>query len=262
MIYLVLMADGSERPLEKAEAFFKRTLERVGAAIDKKIAPGSPDTLGPREISDLASRIEREIESELRPDQNGIKCLAPNRLKLLFTYEERSRLSDQSLDRLQQELKTAAYEFINNRRYKTAGPLQVEVAADLFVQSTTVKASFEAEPGQEGSQTRKSAAASSTRVVQFYTADGQSFRVELTPGGAPAYIGRAAGSAVHLNDPSISRLHASIGIRSNGDIVVSDLGSANGTRVNSQIVNNAEAHNLENGDVVSVGDVSLKVVIE
>jgi len=260
-----------EKPLEKAEAFLKRALERLGSAVDKKIGhahPASAKTAGltPREVSDLVSRLERAIESELRPDETGMRCLAPNRIKVLFTYEERSRLTELYLASLQQEFKETAFEFINNRRYKTDGPVQVEVGADLFAESTTIKVSFEAEsqsssPGATRSTDSKSGS-ESQRTIRLYSANGQTFSIGLASAGAPAYIGRAAGSAVRIDDPSVSRMHASIAVRATGEVVLSDLGSANGTWVNGSVVNSSEAHRLEDGDVVSVGDVKLKVAIE
>jgi len=264
------MAD--EKPLEKAEAFLKRTLERLGSAVDKKVSHtdagpgGRRPGLSSRKVSDLVSSLERAIESELKPDENGIRRLAPNRIKVLFTYEERARLTEPYLESLGQEFKATAYEFINNRRYMTSGPIQVEVGTDLFVESTTIKVSFEPESQPSASRTATStgskSASETERAIRLFSADGHTFGVGLSAAGPPAYIGRAAGSAVRIDDPSVSRLHASIALRASGEIVLSDLGSANGTWVNGHVVNSSEAHKLEDGDVVTVGDVRLKVVIE
>ncbi|HXG65986.1 MAG TPA: FHA domain-containing protein, partial [Blastocatellia bacterium] len=60
---------------------------------------------------------------------------------------------------------------------------------------------------------------------------------------------------VRLDDPSISRLHCSLALRSNGDIVVADLGSANGTLVNGIPVGANEAIPIKSGDVITAGDV-------
>ena len=96
-------------------------------------------------------------------------------------------------------------------------------------------------------------------TLDLQAADGHGFRVDLKRGGAPACIGRAAGNMVRLDDPSISRVHCSIALRGDGQLVISDLDSANGTFVNGQIVNTAEAQKLEFGDDLQIGDVALRI---
>ena len=63
-------------------------------------------------------------------------------------------------------------------------------------------------------------------------------------------VGRGSGVDVHLDDPSVSKLHAEI-IRRGPYAYVSDLGlSRHGTRVNGKVV---AQRLLENGDVLSFG---------
>jgi pSer/pThr/pTyr-binding forkhead associated (FHA) protein len=67
-------------------------------------------------------------------------------------------------------------------------------------------------------------------------------------------VGRAQDNQVVLDDPTVSRHHA--WIKSEGeDFLVFDIGSANGTFVNGQPVE--EPFRLENGDVVRFGEVDL-----
>ena len=70
----------------------------------------------------------------------------------------------------------------------------------------------------------------------------------------PVTIGRAADAAVRITDTSVSRRHAEIRPAGGGWILV-DLGSTNGTRVNGSPI--AE-HRLQDGDVVTVGDATLR----
>jgi pSer/pThr/pTyr-binding forkhead associated (FHA) protein len=95
--------------------------------------------------------------------------------------------------------------------------------------------------------------------MNIQSADGRSFRVELKPDSAPAYIGRASSNAIRIDDSSISRLHASIAQRSNGEVVIADLGSSNGTYVNDRLLAANEARVLSAGDVIGVGDFKLTV---
>jgi pSer/pThr/pTyr-binding forkhead associated (FHA) protein len=72
-------------------------------------------------------------------------------------------------------------------------------------------------------------------------------------GTEPLVIGRLPDCGVVLQDSNVSRRHAEL--RRNGDaIVVTDLGSTNGTRVNGAPI---REHFLVSGDEVSVGSTRL-----
>lgn len=256
-ILLCRMADRDDSVLDKAESLARRILERLGSSVDTKLAPAGEQTLKPHVIGDLASRIVQAIESNIAPDEHGIQRVAPNRFRVLFTYEETSALSPQYIEAVGKELTATAFEYINNRRYVTRGPITLEACRDLFAKATTVKASFEVDtdagPGQV------STGADASKSVFFASSDGRSYRVELKPDSAPAYIGRAAGNAVRMDDPSISRMHSSLSLRSGGTVVIADVGSANGTYVNDLLLGGDEARSLNIGDVVGVGDFKLTV---
>jgi len=65
----------------------------------------------------------------------------------------------------------------------------------------------------------------------------------------PLTLGREEGNPVQLNDERISRFHLKIQ-EDQGQIVLTDLESTNGTRVNGETV---QVWNLRPGDVISVG---------
>ena len=261
------MADTNDSVLDKAESLARRILERLGSKVDAKSA--GEHTLSPREVGELTSRIERVIEASLREDKNGVKRVAPNRFKVLFTYEETSRLNSQYIELLGKELKGSVFEYINNRRYETRGPIEVETGSDLFAKVTVIKPIFEgeAEAQKPIEPSAKPAQAAGTaenrspgvRTLKIQSDDGRSFRAELKPDSAPAYIGRAATNAIRIDDSSISRLHASIAQRSNGEVVIADLGSSNGTYVNDRLLAANEARVLSAGDVIGVGDFRLTI---
>lgn len=69
-------------------------------------------------------------------------------------------------------------------------------------------------------------------------------------------VGRAAPSAVVLNDPAVSAQHARLEPTSRG-WQVSDLGSTNGTRVNDRPVSGAVR--LRKGDALAVGPIRFEV---
>jgi len=85
--------------------------------------------------------------------------------------------------------------------------------------------------------------------VTFQVIDGVDkgliFRELITP----ITIGREEGNTIRLNDERISRFHAKIQA-DQGDMILTDLDSTNGTRVNGQLVH---VHRLRHGDCVHVG---------
>lgn len=74
---------------------------------------------------------------------------------------------------------------------------------------------------------------------------GRTFR-EMPP---PVTIGREEGNILRLNDERVSRFHAKVQL-DNGDFILTDLESTNGTRVNGMAV---QIRRLRAGDKVSIG---------
>ena len=65
----------------------------------------------------------------------------------------------------------------------------------------------------------------------------------------PVTIGREEGNALRLNDERVSRYHAKVQF-DNGEIILTDLESTNGTRVNGNVV---QIRRLRPGDRISIG---------
>jgi pSer/pThr/pTyr-binding forkhead associated (FHA) protein len=86
-------------------------------------------------------------------------------------------------------------------------------------------------------------------VVTFHVLEGidkgRTFR-ELS---TPVTIGREEGNTLRLNDERVSRFHAKVQY-DNGEIILTDLESTNGTRVNGNVV---QIRRLRPGDRVGVG---------
>jgi hypothetical protein len=65
----------------------------------------------------------------------------------------------------------------------------------------------------------------------------------------PVTIGREEGNALRLNDERVSRYHAKVQ-HDNGEIILTDLESTNGTRVNGNVV---QIRRLRPGDIIGIG---------
>lgn len=67
--------------------------------------------------------------------------------------------------------------------------------------------------------------------------------------GTPVTLGREEGNIVRLNDERVSRYHAKVQF-DNGEIILTDLESTNGTRVNGTVV---QIRRLRPGDRIGIG---------
>src|SRR5689334_11604498 len=65
----------------------------------------------------------------------------------------------------------------------------------------------------------------------------------------PVTIGREEGNILRLNDERVSRFHAKVQF-DNGEVILTDLESTNGTRVNGNVV---QIRRLKPGDRIGVG---------
>jgi hypothetical protein len=79
--------------------------------------------------------------------------------------------------------------------------------------------------------------------------------VKITVNG-PVIVGRAPGADIVIAASYVSGRHARIS-RLGESLIVEDLGSTNGTTVNGAAIHNARQ--LEDGDTIGIGDVTLRV---
>lgn len=82
--------------------------------------------------------------------------------------------------------------------------------------------------------------------------------VKVTVRG-PIIVGRAPGADIVIGASYVSARHARFSLMGN-NLFVEDMGSRNGTAVNGRRV--VEPVALQNGDVISVGDVAIRVRYE
>lgn len=89
----------------------------------------------------------------------------------------------------------------------------------------------------------------SSSVITFNVIDGVDKGRVFTNLIPPVTIGREEGNTIRLNDERISRFHAKVQF-DQGDLILTDLDSTNGTRLNGQPV---QVHRLRHGDCVLLG---------
>lgn len=187
----------------------------------------------------------------LVPDQ-FIVSLHPADLATLLPAEE-----------IAAELASGALTFARAHAYALRGRPRVTLRPDAMLRpgevevEATVSPLAEPEVGTED--------ASGTRVFEIPVVRAPEIVIEVREpnraarripvSGAPIRIGRAPECELVLKDSQVSRRHARLQAR-DGVLVLTDLGSTNGTRVNGHRVTEMV---LGAGDRIQVGDTSLVV---
>lgn len=262
------MADRDDGPLHRAEELVRKVLDRVGSSVDKKLAASGSATVGWLAGS-VAASLESHLEKAVRPDARGVRRQAPDRFSVSLTYEQHEGLSEGDRKALAAELAATAYEYIANHRYETVAKVHVDVGCDLFASSPVVTASFSPAPGETAGAVHDvrpvSAAAvvsggAGTVTLQLEGPGGKPVvRARLEPGGDPLTVGRASGNRLLVDDDSVSKFHATLRLGRDGVVVVSDLGSTNGTFLNDETVPISTGRPVDAGDTVTFGDVPFSV---
>ena len=208
---------------------FEERLERI---VEGTLAKPFRNNLQPIEIG---RRLTREMDLHRRVGVHGL--IAPNSFSVTLSQDDVERFAN-FIDALSRELADAAREHARIEGYAFVGPVDVQV--------------------YEGTRLRPGRFAVTAEVVEGPDV-GAFAEVVLSDGGRvpvgeePLIIGRLPECDVVLGDPNVSRRHAEIR-RTEEGLVVTDLGSTNGTRVNGVPVREQQ---LESGDEITVGSTTL-----
>lgn len=253
------------RPLNAVERFFERLFERPSARLFKaRLQPVQ-----------LQRRIERAMETDRMSGAD--RTLVPNRFRVNLNPADLEGFGDFSVS-LAAELADGALAFARSHRYSLVDRPRVDLVADPAVPlgEVQVVARFADPdpssrlpvekpatdgPGPEdgpGQPTR-------TMVFQVPVVEGPVARLrEIRPDGtqreveldgALLTIGRGSDNGLVIHDSRISRHHARLQAR-RGTLILTDLGSTNGSRVNGVRV---EEVVLGEGDRIELGDTVLVV---
>jgi hypothetical protein len=241
------------RPMARVERFFERLVERPTARV-------FGTQLQPVQV---LRRIEREMEAGRR--KQGDRSMAPDRFAVRVSAADLPGLGP--LDTVAEQLASGALAFARSRALTLRERPQVRLAADagLARGDVEVAAGFSA-PGAVRVGATDGAPVDGTQVFEAPIVRAPAAALEVNePGrgvrrlalsGRPMTIGRGSDCEVALADAHASRRHARLEVRA-GLIVLSDLGSTNGTRVNGHRVREVV---LGSGDRIEVGQSVIRVV--
>ncbi len=209
---------------------FEGRLERL---VDGTLSKAFRGELHPVEIG---RRVTREMDLERRLGVHGL--IAPNAFTVYLSTNDFDRF-ESFLEALVRELEEAAREHARTEDYVFVGPVTVTVMEDTRQRRGRFAVVSEVEEGPSGLPTASVVLADGSRVVL---------------GPEPLTIGRLPESAVLVTDPNASRRHAEIR-RMGNDVVLVDLNSTNGTRVNGATIRERK---LADGDQIVIGTTVLR----
>jgi Protein of unknown function (DUF3662)/Inner membrane component of T3SS, cytoplasmic domain len=208
---------------------FEERLERL---VEGTLAKPFRSNLQPVEIG---RRLTREMDLHRRVGVRGL--IAPNSFVVTLAPADVDRFAN-FVDALSRELSDAAREHARLEAYSFVGPVEVEIFEGTSLKAGRFTVVAEVKEGADGGF-----------LAELVMNDGR--RVQI--GTDPLVIGRLPDCGIVLADTNVSRRHAEL--RRVGDgVVLTDLGSTNGTRVNGTPV---REQTLVSGDEVSLGSTRL-----
>jgi FHA domain/FhaA, N-terminal domain len=245
------------RPLTRVERFFERLVERPTVRVfGTRVQP-----------LQVLRRIEREREGGRRQDAG--RDLAPDRFAVHLSPDDAGNLGP--LVKVAEELASGALEFARRHRLLLADRPTVSIQADPLLRRGDIEVLGGFSGGPAGQPSGGAGAGEhdvdgTTRVFAAPLARTPRAALEIgEPGraprrvalaGGPSTIGRASSCEITLADAHASRAHARLEVRG-GVVVLTDLGSTNGTLVNGHRVREVA---LGVGDRIEIGRTVLRVV--
>jgi len=241
--------------MARVERFFERLVERPAARVfGTHVQPVQ-----------VLRRIEREMEAGRR--HRGRRELAPDRYAVRLSPDDVGGLGP--LDPIAEELASGALAFARAHGLALAQRPAVRIAADPALGPGDVEVIATFSQGWSGAALatpEPPKVSSGTRVFQAPIVAAPVAALEIAePGrgtrtlpleGRPTTIGRATDCDVVLADAHASRHHIRLEVRREV-VVLTDLGSTNGTWVNGNRVREVV---LGVGDRIEVGQSVLRVV--
>lgn len=255
------------------ERLLRRVLEGMGEVVDRGLGRATP-ARGALTTTALIDRMRRLIDERVR-DEGRKGRIAPHLMKLKIEWGTHSEAPPEIIKELEHEVLAAAIDHINDNRYRTLAPVQVETEVDIFTTGVSVDPTygeFEEELKQQDEARRRAEelgtpvipkslqATSDVQVNARITYPDRTREIPLQckPGGRRLSVGRGSDNDLCLNDPSVSKIHAALMMNREGTLLVADTGSTNGTYINGRRIAYGEARQIEDGDVVGFGDVEVR----
>jgi hypothetical protein len=236
--------------MSRVERFFERLVERPSARLFRT-------RLQPLQV---LRRIERAMEAERGAE--GRPGLVPDQFSVRLHPDDFD--AAQPADAFAGELASGALTFARAHGYALRDRPRVTLVPDAGLRPGEVEVEAALSPQREPGTT-PGQVEGGTRVFEVPVVSAPDVLIEIREpnreprrvpaSGAPLRIGRSPDCELVLRDSRVSRRHARLTAR-NGVLVLTDLGSTNGTRVNGHRVSEVV---LGAGDRISIGESTLVI---
>lgn len=236
--------------MSRVERFFERLVERPSARLFRtKLQPVQ-----------ILRRIERAMESNRGAE--GRRGLVPDQFVVHIHPDDLAGLT--SPDQVAAELASGTLTFARAHGYALRDRPRVTLQPDARLRPGEVEVDAAVSPAPEA-PAGEQAPDAGTRVFEVPVVRAPDIVIEVREpnqaarrvpaSGGPIRIGRAPDCELVLRDSRVSRRHARLSAR-DGVLVLTDLGSTNGTRVNGHRVSEVV---LGAGDRILVGETILTI---
>lgn len=250
------------------DALIKTILIRLGRTVDvitgRNWKPSSSLA-----ANELIEKIKKLMDYEA--ERGDIRGFVPHYIRIKVQWDKFREAK--SLSRLKNELLVAIVDYINDNLYHTYAPLDLEIEADYFVEGVVLKAGFGAFKSAEVEMKipidvdvseKKSSVEEKKEEEEYllsyeFEIDGEkvsdSFEVRE---GEVLGVGRAESNRLVVPHGSVSRFHASLKIKQ-GELLISDLGSTNGTFLGAQKLEVGKVYSLKESVKLGVIDIRFRL---
>src|SRR5262245_48091940 len=238
------------RAMSRVERFFERLVERPSARLFKT-------RLQPLQV---LRRIGRALESHRGAE--GRRALVPDQFVVHLHPDDLAGLAHP--EEIASELASGALTFARSHGYALRDRPRVTLQTDSALRLGEVDVEASVSPVR-ASPADQHQVDGGTRVFEVPKAAAPAVVLEIREpneaprrvpaSGAPIRIGRSPDCELVLRDSRVSRRHARLTAR-NGVLVLTDLGSTNGTRVNGHRVSEVV---LGAGDRIMLGETTLLI---
>jgi hypothetical protein len=255
----------SSEPEEEPVSVLQRFEKRLEGLVEGAFAKVFKGVVHPVEI---LNAMQREAEAH-KAILAGGRTLVPNRYVIDLSPYDHSRLAPYAAA-LAQELAQSQAEFIGEQAWTVYGDVIVEiergdgldtgmfrVTAEVYTGGEVAPAQqpYDAAPAYSPYEAQPSGGGyppphqQNGRGVGLVAGDGRTYPLQM----GSTVIGRGDQANLRLPDVGISRRHARLDF-DGSQVVLTDLGSTNGTMVNGQRVS---AVALNPGDMIQLGTTTL-----
>ncbi len=256
--------------------FLKGVLTKIGETFDRLTGRNWKPSSS-LATSELIEKVKLILDAEIK-DLGKEGKFVPHNIKLKMQWDKFSTDSDKAIEKLRSELHIAAIDHINDKRYYTYAPINIEIKPDYFTEGVKLLVSFEKFDEEERevgvnvtlpdlkvkdlipTQEKGIEPEKEVFVVVFSINEKQK-EIELKFGlGERKSVGRTKENDLMLEDSSISKIHAAFVFNSLSQLMLADTGSTNGTFINGERIAYGRAFNVNDGDSLKFGtvEVSLK----